>query len=317
VVIVSAFGDCETTVGTGNRSSHETGSVSAERIDRYHRPMAVRTQPKLSSADIGYAYDAAQKVVETHRRLSAWLRPGVTLPQVDTFVAKTLEELDCRSCFLRYKPPGSSSRLPPFPSHACLSVNDCVVHGTAGSYGKPMQPGDVLKIDIGVRYRGWIGDAAWTYVFGQPSPLVKKLTDCGKESLARGVQELRPGNTFLAWAKTVQDIVETKHGFHLVRGLGGHGYGRELHDRPFVSNVVPTYPGEWPEAFEPCRAGTLVAVEPMIAVGTGQTLERPKEWPVYSKDGSLTVHYEHDVYITENGPKVLTEGLEQVRDVIV
>lgn len=269
--------------------------------------------PKISAIEAEGALAAARKVVETHHKLAAWLRPGVTLAQIDQQVAKVLDELRCASCFLHYK----GAKRVPFPSYACLSLNECVVHGTAGYYPHPVKDGDVLKIDIGVRYRGWIGDAAWTYVFGQPSPLVKKLTDCGKESLAKGVQELRPGNTFLAWAKAVQDIVETKHGFHLVRGLGGHGYGRELHDRPFVSNVVPTYPGEWPEAFEPCRAGTLVAVEPMIAVGTGQTLERPKEWPVYSKDGSLTVHYEHDVYITENGPKVLTEGLEQVRDVIV
>lgn len=316
MVIVSAFGGCETTVGTGNRSSHETGSVPAERIHRYHRPMAVRTQPKLSAADIGYAYDAAQKVVETHRRLSAWLRPGVTLPQVDTFVAKTLEELDCRSCFLRYKPPGSSSRLPPFPSHACLSVNDCVVHGTAGSYGKPMQPGDVLKIDIGVWYKGLIGDAGWTYVFGAKSPLVARLTACGKESLRRGVLELRPGNTYLDWARAVQTHVEGESGFHLIRGLGGHGIGRTLHGGPFVSNVLPTYPGEWPDAFTPCTPGTLIAVEPMLAVTTGQTRPHNNQWPVYSADGSLTVHYEHDVLITDHGPRVLSEGIETVNDVI-
>jgi methionyl aminopeptidase len=268
--------------------------------------------PKLTAPDADLAYAAAQNVVETHRRLAAWLRRGLTLAQIDAFVAKTLDDLGCRSCFLGYKVP----RSPAFPSHACLSLNECVVHGTAGYYTKPMKAGDVLKIDIGVTFRGFIGDAAWTYVFGAPSPLVARLTACGKESLRRGVQALRPGNTFLAWAQTVQAHVEGECGFHLVRGLGGHGYGRRLHAPPYISNVVPSYTGEWPDAFTKCEPGTLVAVEPMIGVGTGETRQHGKEWPVYTADGSLSVHYEHDVLITADGPRVLTEGLEEIPDVI-
>lgn len=272
--------------------------------------------PLINAREAAHARAAAQKVVQTHQKLAAWLRPGVTLAQIDHFVAKTLEELGCRSCFLNYRVPHS----PAFPSHACLSVNECVVHGTAGYYLPPMKAGDVAKIDIGVWYEGWVGDAAWTYVFGEPSPLVKRLTDCGKQALARGVKELRPGAPYLNWARTVQTFVESPPpqgcGFHLIRGLGGHGYGRKLHGPPFVSNVVPTTPGEWPDALRLAEPGTLVAVEPMIAVGTGQTSQKPGTWPVFTKDGTLSVHYEHDVLITENGPEILTAGLEQVRDVI-
>lgn len=271
----------------------------------------------LTPAEADAAYASAQKVVETHRRLSTWLAPGQTLAQIDAFVAKTLEDLHAKSCFKGYQVP----RSPPFPSHACLSLNECVVHGTAGYYTAPMKEGDVLKIDIGVNFRGWIGDAAWTYVFGQPTDAVKKLTDCGKESLKRGVRELKPGNTYLAFAKAVQGYVEGECGLHLIRGLGGHGYGRELHAPPFVSNTVPSYPGEWPDASSKCLPGTLVAVEPMLAIGTGLTAQktgsnRKVEWPVFTKDGSLSVHYEHDVLITENGPRVLTAELEDIRDVI-
>jgi methionyl aminopeptidase len=269
------------------------------------------------------AYSAAQKVVEIHRRLAGWLKVGVTLPQVDAFVAKNLEDLQCTSCFLGYR-TGSHAA---FPSYACLSVNDCVVHGTAGYYKddqgrmKPIQQGDVFKIDIGVKHRGWIGDAAWTYVFGKPSPQIKKLTDAGKESLRRGVAQLKPGNSYLAFARAVQGHVENECRFHLIRGLGGHGYGQTLHAPPFVSNTVPTYPGEWPDAHSPCLPGTLVAVEPMIAVSTGLTVQRQgpgrkTEWPVYTKDGSMSVHYEHDVLITEQGPRVLTAELEELQDVI-
>jgi methionyl aminopeptidase len=146
---------------------------------------------------------------------------------------------------------------------------------------------------------------------------VRALTSAGKESLRRGVKELKPGSPYLNWARAVQKHVEQEHPFHLIRGLGGHGYGRKLHAPPFVSNVVPTHPNEWPDAMTSPQPGTLLAVEPMIAVGTGQTIQRRNEWPVFTADGSLSVHYEHDVLVTENGPEVLTAGLEEINDVIV
>jgi methionyl aminopeptidase len=269
-------------------------------------------QSVLKPAELEAARTSAQKVVETHRRLARFLRIGHTLAQIDRFVASTLAELECRSCFLGYKIPKS----PAFPSHACLSVNECIVHGTAAYRTQPLGPGDLLKVDVGVTYRGWIGDAAWTYVFGEPSDRVRRLMDSGKESLRLGVQQLRPGNTYLAWARVVQEHVEGRCGFHLVRGLGGHGYGRKLHAPPFISNVVPSFTGEWPDAHSPCEPGTLVAVEPMIAVGTGEISQGRGEWPIFTADGSLSVHYEHDVLITEQGPRILTEGLETVNDVI-
>lgn len=263
-------------------------------------------------AAVDAAYTSAQKVVEMHHRLAKWLRHGVTLAAIDAFVAKTLDEMGSRSCFLGYK----AGRSPAFPSHACLSVNECVVHGTAGYLTRPMQSGDVLKIDIGVAYRGWIGDAAWTYAFDEPAPEVRRLMECGKRSLELGIDQLRAGRALIEWARVVQGHAETECGFHLIRGLGGHGYGRSLHSAPFVSNVVPAYPGEWPDAFTPCKPGMLVAVEPMIAIGTGKTVQKAKQWPVYTADGSMSVHYEHDVLVTENGPRVLTEGLDEVKDVV-
>lgn len=266
----------------------------------------------LSPADEDAAHSAAQCVVETHRRLAGWLRHGQTLGEIDRFVAETLDDLRCKSCFLGYR----VGRVPPFPSHACLSVNDCVVHGTAASHLAPMKSGDVLKIDIGVKHRGWIGDAAWTYVFGRPSALVARLLECGVESLRRGIEAMQPGAEIVGWARAVQECVEREYGFHLVRGLGGHGYGRTLHDAPFVSNVPPAYPGEWPDAYRKWEPGVLVAVEPMIAVGTGETKPSKGAWPVHTADGSLSVHFEHDVLIREDGPRVLTEGLDELPMVI-
>lgn len=265
-----------------------------------------------STEDRTRARAAAQKVVEIHKALSEFLAHGQTLAQIDKFVHGTLGDLGCVSCFHRYKP----GRMPPFPSQACLSVNECIVHGTAGYLERPMEAGDVLSIDIGVKHRGWIGDAAWTYVFGEMTDEVRRLTDSGKESLTEGIKQLHPDNTWMDWARTVQRIVEDDHGFHMVRGLGGHGIGRKLHLAPWISNVVPTTPSEWPDGYRRCEPGTIVAVEPMIGVGTGDVAQKPREWPIYTSDGSLSVHYEHDVLITEDGPEVLSEGLDGLEDVI-
>lgn len=267
---------------------------------------------RRSSTDQQAAVEAAHCVVETHRRLSEWLRHGQTLGQIDRFVAETLEDLRCRSCFLGYKVP----KTPPFPSHACLSVNECVVHGTAGYYLEPLKSGDVLKVDIGVTHKGWIGDAAWTYVFGEPSEEVQRLTECGKRSIQLGVEQLQPNRPMIKWARTLQDYVEDECGLYLIRGLGGHGYGRRLHEKPFISNTVPTFRGEWPEAHDVFRPGMLLAVEPMIAIGTSRVVQEPGGWPMYTADGSIAVHYEHDVMITPHGPVVLTAGLEELETII-
>lgn len=272
-----------------------------------------RGATRITSAESESALAAAQCVVETHRRVAGFLRLGLTLAELDTFVARTLEELRCRSCFLGYKIP----RMPPFPSHACLSVNDCIVHGTVASHTDPLVEGDLLKVDIGVWHKGWIGDAAWTYSIGKPTPEIRRLMDVGKESIRRGIETLGPDSRWIDWARAVQGYVEGECDLHLAEGLGGHGIGRTLHGKPFVSNVVPSWPMAWPEAERRCEPGTLVAVEPMIATGTGKTRsDSTYKWPIHTADGSMAVHYEHDVLITDDGCRVLTEGLEEVRDEI-
>ncbi|MBL0926258.1 MAG: type I methionyl aminopeptidase [Phycisphaerales bacterium] len=270
------------------------------------------TISKLSPADAELAYAAAQKVVETHRRIVGFVKPGRTLAEIDHEIGKILASIDCRSCFLGYRIP----KLPAFQSHACLSVNDCVVHGWHGYLRRPLERGDLLKIDVGVWHQGWVGDAAWTYAVGEADERQRRLMECGKESLRRGVEQLKPGSPLMNWAKTVQETVELKYGFRCVRGLGGHGYGRSLHGPPFVSNVLPAYAGEWPDAFLRCQPGMLLAVEPMIAVGTGATHQGRGEWPIFSADRSMSVHYEADVLITEDGPRDLTEGLSSQPDVV-
>ncbi len=262
--------------------------------------------------EIDAAHEAAQIVVRVHESLAGWLRAGQTLAQIDRHVAEILSSLDSRSAFLRYRMKGH----PPFASHACLSVNECIVHGTHDMTAEPLRPGDLLSVDIGAVHDGWIGDAAWTYAIEEASDLARRLMACGREALRRGIEAVRPGRPLLDWARAVQPYVEGECGFHLVRGLGGHGYGRKLHGPPFVSNVVPTHPGEWPDAYATFKPGMLLALEPMIAAGTGEIVSKGRSWPIFTADGSLSVHYEADVIVTESGALDLTDGMDALPDIV-
>lgn len=268
--------------------------------------------PPVVDKQFAGAIEAAACVVEVHRRLVGFLRRGQTLAEIDAFAARQLEDLDAASCFKGYRVRGH----PPFPSHTCLSPNDCVVHGTHDMTTKPLEPGDLLSIDVGVRKHGWIGDAAWTYAIGMRDETATLLMSAGRESLSRGIDALQPGKPLVDFARAVQGHVERERGLCLIRGLGGHGYGKSLHAPPYVSNVVPTYPGEWREAFEPVRPGMLLAVEPMISLGSTETVANGREWPLRTADGSLSVHYEADVLVTADGPVNLTAGLFELPEVI-
>lgn len=272
----------------------------------------MKTTPLITGKDIDAAKIAARHVLDIHQSLTDFLRAGLTLPEIDSFVANSLRALHCKSAFLKYKIPGQS----PFPSHSCLSVNDCVVHGTHVMSQAPLQAGDLISIDIGVLHKGWIGDAAWTWAIEYASEENLRLMQAGKNSLAAGVAAMQPDKPLMDFATAVQHVAQDKYGFHLIRGLGGHGYGRTLHSPPFISNVVPSHPSEWPDAWRTFEAGMLIAVEPMLSVGTGQIETTKGEWPIFSADHSTSVHYEADVLITEDGPVDLTEGLQQLPDIV-
>ena len=268
----------------------------------------MKTIPLICEKDAKAAKISAQFVVEIHKSLTDYLHAGVTLPEIDSFVGEKLRSLKCKSAFYKYRIPGQ----PPFPSQSCLSVNDCVVHGTHTMSQKPIEPGDLVSIDIGVIHQGWIGDAAWTWAIEETSEENMKLMHAGRESLAAGVAAMQPNRPLMDFAKAVQQVAEKEYKFHLIRGLGGHGYGKTLHAPPFISNVVPAHPSEWPDAWRTFEEGMLIAVEPMLAIGTGQIENARGSWPIYSEDHSMSVHYEADILIGESGPIDLTEGLQDL-----
>ena len=146
-----------------------------------------------AATDIDAAHAAAQCVSRVHEALVDFLRAGQTLAEIDGFVGRTLKDLDCRSAFLRYRIPGN----PPFPSHSCLSPNNCIVHGTHNMTDDPIEPGDLLSIDIGVVHHGWMGDAAWTYAIEHASEEAQRLMECGRRSLDAGIAAMQPGRPLI------------------------------------------------------------------------------------------------------------------------
>lgn len=267
----------------------------------------------LSESEQQAARAAAERVAMTHHRLVPFLGVGRTLEEIDLEIACIIAELGGRSCFIRYAPRGYK----PFPNHSCLSINDCIVHGTSAAYRKPLKPGDILSVDIGISYEGWIGDAAWTYAIAEiRSDADRRLMDAGKESLRLGIETMRAGKPLIDWARAVQHCVEVEHKFHLIRGLGGHGLGTTMHAPPFISNTVPTWPGEWPDAMMNWQPGMYVAVEPMLAIGTAQTRDHAGQWPIHTADGSNAVHYEADIIITDHGPENCTAAMWELPDVV-
>lgn len=249
---------------------------------------------------------ATDKVVEMHRRLVEFIREGHHLAEVEAFVIKNLADMRCKSAFHMYQ----RGRLK-FPSHACYSVNNCIVHGTAAfPYEHQLRRGDVLKIDIGISYQGWIGDAAWTYVIGEMTEEARRLMDAGKAALALGIPTVKAGASVNDWAAAVQSVEQT-HRVHMVESLGGHGVSRKLHDVPYIPNRVdPQYENL---KFQP---NTMVAVEPMIALGTHKIMGKRDSWPIYTADGSKSAHFEHDLFIGTSETIVLTKGLEDLPEVL-
>jgi methionyl aminopeptidase len=192
-----------------------------------------------------------------------------------------------------------------FPGSICASPNSMVVHGIPGTY--KLKRGDILSIDVGVVYEGWVADAAVTLPIGSVTPIAARLLKVTREALFEAVDACRVGNRLGDVSFAVQNHVEA-HGFSVIRSLVGHGIGREMHEDPQIPNFGS--PGTGPELEE----GMVFAVEPMVNAGTHPIRMASDNWSVYSQDGSLAAHFEHTVAITVEGPRILTPWhLEEAR----
>src|SRR4029078_8334743 len=183
-----------------------------------------------------------------------------------------------------------------YPCHICISVNEQVVHGLAGS--RQLNFGDIVSLDVGVVYNGFIGDTARTVAVGGCSVSAQRLMDVTEKYLHEGSAQAVPGHRVVDISRAIQNYVEG-NGFSVVREFVGHGVGRSMHEEPQIPNFVEK------KSSPKLRAGMTLAIEPMVNAGKPEVKILNDGWTVVTKDGSLSAHFEHTVLITENEPEIL------------
>jgi methionyl aminopeptidase len=244
---------------------------------------------RKSSEELDRMRRAGRVVAATIDRLVEAVRPGMTTADLDRIGEDAIRSAGAVPSFKGYRG---------FPASICTSVNEEIVHGIPGK--RRLGEGDLLSLDVGAIWEGYHGDSAVTVFVGEPgSDQAEKLVRVTEESLEAGIAQIRPGNRLSDISHAVQQVAEGA-GFSVVREYVGHGIGQSLHEDPPIPNYGP--PGRGPEL----RPGLVVAVEPMVNVGGWETRLLADEWTVVTADGSLSVHFEHTIAVTEGGPEILT-----------
>jgi methionyl aminopeptidase len=242
-----------------------------------------------SSEEIDKMRRAGRIVAATIDAVVAKVRPGITTKDLDEVAEAVIRGEGGTPSFLGYRG---------FPASLCASVNEQIVHGIPGA--RILEEGDLLSLDFGAVWDGFHGDAAVTvFVGAPPSPEAERLVRTTEACLEAGIAEIRAGGHLSDIGAAVQDMAESA-GYSVVREYVGHGIGRNLHEDPQVPNFGSA--GRGPKIKE----GLVIAVEPMVNMGSWETVLLPDHWTVVTEDGSLSAHFEHTIAITADGPEVLT-----------
>ena len=258
-------------------------------------------------AEIDRMRAAGAVVAACHDAVRALLKPSVTTRELDDAVWRAMRSRGGSPLFLGFPNPDCDG--PPFPAVTCTSVNGEVVHGIPA--GRPLENGDLLSVDVGVRLNGWCGDSGWTYAVGTPTAEHAALMEVGRESLAFALREL-PRAT--RWSEIAEPLaaMAAAAGFGVVREFSGHGLGRTMHEDPEVPNYPDTDRKDWDFDLVP---GMTLAVEPMLTLGDpAVTVSDDDWWTVTTDDGGAAVHFEHTVALVERpggkrAVEILTAGV--------
>lgn len=226
----------------------------------------------------------------------AAVRPGVTTSELDQIATRVIREGGGEPSFLGYKTHASDQ---PFPTTLCTSINHEVVHAPAVP-ARPLAEGDIIGLDIGARYKEFCTDMAVTVAVGNAGKDVRTLMQVTRESLLRGLEQVKPGNMISDIGKAVQTHVE-KHGYGVVRDLVGHGVGRKVHEDPRIPNYFDPH-------LKPVRIvpGMVLCIEPMVTLGDYAVDTLPDDWTIVTVDGSPAAHFEVTVVVTETGHDIIT-----------
>jgi methionyl aminopeptidase len=238
--------------------------------------------------EIALMRQAGRAVAEVLDMLRQELRPGLMLKKLDDIVRREFAKRKVVPTFLNYQG---------YPARACVSLNDEVVHGIPDS--RILQEGDIVSIDLGATYKGFVGDAAITVGVGRISPVAESLVRVTEEALWQGIKAAKAGARLGQISAAIQTHAEG-NGFSVVREYVGHGVGRSMHEEPQVPNFGP------PDRGPLLQKGMTLALEPMVTAGNWQTKKGSDGWTVRTADGSLAAHFEHTIVITEGEAEVLT-----------
>lgn len=248
-----------------------------------------------SPAELEKMRAASVLVAEVLEEIAGMVAPGVSTLELDAAAERLVRAAGAQPAFKGYRG---------YPNTICASVNEQVIHGIPSK--QPLAEGDIISLDMGVKMNGFFGDSAVTVPVGRIPDQAAELLRVTRESLERGIEQVRLGGRVSDIGHAIQAHVEA-HGFSVVREFVGHGIGASLHEDPQIANYGD--PGRGPRLAE----GMTLAIEPMVNVGKPQVKMLSDGWTAVTRDGSLSAHFEHTVAVTKSGPLVLTRAASRVR----
>jgi methionyl aminopeptidase len=249
-----------------------------------------------SKEEIELMRQAGRIVARALEAIRKEAKAGVSTGALNDIAEDVLKQYGAEPVFKDY--PNHKSGGPPFPATITASVNEELVHGIPG-YDKVLREGDLLSVDCGAYYKGWVGDAAVTIPVGKVSEEARRLVEVTEQALQEGIAQARLNNRTEDISAAIQAYVE-QHGYNVVRDYTGHGVGRNMHEDPQVPNF-----GQ-PGRGAPLKRGMTIALEPMVNIGTWETKLLEDGWTVVTADGKLSAHVEHSLAITDGTPDILT-----------
>lgn len=268
---------------------------------KLYRPQPHVTISLKDESELRIMREAGRIVAKVHEAVKPLIRPGVSTGELDRIAEQVIRDNGGVPVFIGQQKPNS----PPYQFATTASVNNQVVHGIP-SDTQLLADGDIISLDTGVLYRGFVGDSAWTYGVGEVKPSVQRLLDVTEQALYVGIEQAVVGRELRDLSRTIQQYIDS-HGYGIVRDYTGHGVGTKMWEEPQVPNWWPRN-AKGRLQFDNVRlvTGMTFAIEPMVCSGTGDVRELDDHWTVVTADNSLCAHFEHTVAVTENGPLILT-----------
>lgn len=239
--------------------------------------------------------EGGKRLAQVLRTVAQAVKPGITTLELDAIARSEIEKLGDTAAFLNYKPEGASR---PYPAALCTSVNNHIVHGLPNNY--TLKQGDIVALDLGIKHKGLFTDHAISVAVGEVSKEAHDLMHVAENALYAGVEMARAGNTVGDISYAIEQVVRP-HGYGIVRELSGHGVGVHIHEDPYIPNYGK------PGTGAKLKPGMVIAIEPMINMGSQKIKMNKDDWTIETADDSLSAHFEHTILITDGEPEILTK----------